>query len=100
MIAIADGKPIEIQVRTALQHSWAELSEKYADVIDPAIKYGGGPELVRTLLTRFSDYIADVEDIELQVSEDDLVDVEPLKQEIRGLLQMAVDAASSSQGAT
>ena len=31
------GKPIEVQVRTTLQHLWAELSEKLADVIDPAI---------------------------------------------------------------
>lgn len=35
--------PIEIQVRTALQHVWAELSEKLSDVVDPAVKYGGGP---------------------------------------------------------
>src|SRR5256885_3801831 len=32
------GKLIEIQVRTALQHLWAELSEKFSDVSDPAIK--------------------------------------------------------------
>ena len=36
------GKLIEIQVRTLIQHGWAELSEKAADLIDPAIKYGGG----------------------------------------------------------
>src|SRR6266704_1936073 len=28
------GKLVEIQVRTALQHLWAELSEKLADLID------------------------------------------------------------------
>lgn len=33
-------KLVEIQVRTSLQHSWAELSEKISDVIDPSIKYG------------------------------------------------------------
>ena len=42
VIANYDGKFVEIQVRTALQHLWAELSEKLSDVIDPAIKYGGG----------------------------------------------------------
>ncbi len=35
------GKLIKIQVRTMLQHLWAELSEKFSDVVDPAIKYGG-----------------------------------------------------------
>src|SRR5256885_16022226 len=30
------GKLVEIQVRTALQHLWAELSEKLSDLIHPA----------------------------------------------------------------
>ena len=38
------GKPVEIQIRTSLQHLWAEVSEKSSDVLDPTIKYGGGPE--------------------------------------------------------
>jgi len=42
LIAKGDSKPIEIQVRTRLQHSWAEFSEKVSDVVDPAIKYGAG----------------------------------------------------------
>ncbi|MBD0327118.1 MAG: hypothetical protein ICV68_11840, partial [Pyrinomonadaceae bacterium] len=45
------GKLIEIQVRTSLQHMWAELSEKYSDVVNPAIKYGGGDESIQELLT-------------------------------------------------
>ena len=44
------GKLIEIQVRTALQHLWAELSEKFSDVIDPAIKYGAGVKRYRVSL--------------------------------------------------
>lgn len=36
------GRSVEIQVRTALQDWWAQLSEKYSDLIDPAIKYGSG----------------------------------------------------------
>ncbi len=44
VIATVGGKLIEIQVRTARQHQWAELSEKLSDVIDPAIKYGGGDD--------------------------------------------------------
>lgn len=55
------GKLIEIQVRTPLQHSWAELSEKFSDVIDPAIKYGRGPELYRDSVMAISDLMAEVE---------------------------------------
>jgi len=50
-----DGKPVEIQLRTELQHLWARLSELLADRRDSAIKYGGGPEAWRVLLTSLSE---------------------------------------------
>jgi len=43
-------KPIEIQVRTTLQHLWSQWSEKVADVVDSALKYGGGTEAMRLVL--------------------------------------------------
>jgi putative GTP pyrophosphokinase len=43
VIARIDEIPVEVQVRTTLQHVWAELSEKSADMFDAALKYGGGP---------------------------------------------------------
>lgn len=43
-------KLVEIQVRTVLQHLWAELSEKCSDVFDQSIKYGGGSKEDRVLL--------------------------------------------------
>jgi hypothetical protein len=49
-----DGKLIEIQARTSLQQLWAELSEKYSDVIEPSIKYGGGNVKVQELLQKAS----------------------------------------------
>lgn len=52
------GRQVEIQVRTPLQQLWAELSEKCYDMIDPAIKYGGGDEKVLHLLRDFSQYVA------------------------------------------
>jgi ppGpp synthetase/RelA/SpoT-type nucleotidyltranferase len=55
-----DGRLIEIQIRTALQHLWAELSEKLSD-LDPKIKYGGGPESLQESLARISKSIQDAE---------------------------------------
>ncbi len=54
VIAQISGKLVEIQVRTSLQHLWAELSEKLSDVADPAIKYGGGPAAGHEKLTMTS----------------------------------------------
>ena len=55
------GKLIEIQVRTSLQHMWAEVSEKISDIVDPRIKYGEGNEGVLSLLSSSSDLIRDLE---------------------------------------
>ena len=57
-------KLVEIQVRTSLQHVWAELSEKMSDVFDPAIKYGGGRNSLRKLLLTWSDVIGTEENVE------------------------------------
>lgn len=64
IIAEISGKPIEIQLRTSLQHLWAEVSEKSSDVLDPTIKYGGGPESWRVFLTRSSASVAAYEELE------------------------------------
>jgi putative GTP pyrophosphokinase len=61
------GKPIEVQVRTQLQHVWAEMSEKYADVIDPAIKYGGGPGRWRANLDELAEAIGHLEAVEVRL---------------------------------
>jgi putative GTP pyrophosphokinase len=58
------GKMIEIQVRTRLQHLWAELSEKFSDVVDSAIKYGGGTEEIREVLTIASTMVGRMESME------------------------------------
>jgi putative GTP pyrophosphokinase len=71
-----DGRPVEIQIRTALQHLWAEVSEKLADVIDPGLKYGTGPKRQQQALLEASRIIADAEklgerggtDVEKQVA--------------------------------
>lgn len=60
---------IEIQLRTLLQHLWAELSEKLADAFDYSIKYGGGDDKFRTLLNSGAEAIADIEKLELKASD-------------------------------
>jgi ppGpp synthetase/RelA/SpoT-type nucleotidyltranferase len=46
--------PVEVQIRTQLQHKWAEISEKVSDTVDASIKYGGGPSSIRELLLEYS----------------------------------------------
>jgi len=50
LVAELDGRKVEVQLRTELQHLWAEISEKIADTINPDIKYGiGNPEALEFL---------------------------------------------------
>lgn len=50
-------RPVEIQVRTYLQHLWASLSE----VFGQQVKEGGGSSDVREMLRNLSERIADIE---------------------------------------
>lgn len=61
------SRVVETQVRTSLQHLWAECSEKVADVFDPLIKYGGGDPEIVGLHLKLSDVIAHTEVQELQM---------------------------------
>lgn len=63
------GKLIEIQVRSSMQHAWAELSEKFSDRVDPAIKYGGGPQGLQQALASASDSVATIEEQERHVAQ-------------------------------
>lgn len=65
LIVVIDEKLIEVQVRTALQHYWAEVSEKFSDEIDISIKYGGGSGEVKELLSITSNLVKNYEEFEL-----------------------------------
>jgi ppGpp synthetase/RelA/SpoT-type nucleotidyltranferase len=55
---------VEIQIRSRLQHLWAELCEKLSDSYGPMIKYGGGPEKIRKELDTMSSFVRKVENLE------------------------------------
>jgi ppGpp synthetase/RelA/SpoT-type nucleotidyltranferase len=67
IIASARNKLVEIQIRTELQDLWAQLSEKLSDVLDPAIKYGGGDCQARASLSDYSGLIASIEELDLKL---------------------------------
>lgn len=69
VIVIYGGKLIEIQVRTSLQHLWAELSEKFSDVAGQAIKYGGGDEEIQEALRALFLAVSKMESLEIQLAE-------------------------------
>jgi len=69
IIVDVEGQSIEIQVRSMLQHLWAEMSEKLSDVIDPSIKYGGGEEYIQAERQESTRLIAEIEDLELDIAD-------------------------------
>jgi len=68
VIAEISGKLIEIQIRSPLQHLWAEFSETLSDVVDPNIKYGRGNDKIRDMLTEASVLVADFEQTEMMMA--------------------------------
>jgi putative GTP pyrophosphokinase len=71
VIVMTQGASVEIQVRTALQDLWAELSEKLSDVVDSSIKYGGGDPEDQQWLLSISESIEGWEEFETQLHPDD-----------------------------
>jgi len=94
VIVNAGGKLVEIQVRTHLQHLWAELSEKLSDIVDNSIKYGGGDDLSRTLLSGMAENIRQLEGVESKFNRQPSDDPQKRKQtedEIRQIRDRAIE---------
>lgn len=117
VIVSHDGKLVEIQVRTQLQHLWAEFSEKLSDIIDPAIKYGGGDARIQEMLTESSTLVLSQEELETKLptlallgSKPDVSDAEKqelydiqagviqLRQKVLSHLQADVERAEQLKG--
>jgi putative GTP pyrophosphokinase len=84
VVAKPTSRCVEIQVRTQLQHLWAELSEKSSDIFGVETKYGGGDNRARDVLNRTSNTVAEFEGIESNSSL--VLEVEELRLEIERLL--------------
>lgn len=54
LIVKVNGFPVEIQVRSLLQHYWAQYSEMMADQHGQDLKYGGGADGIRSFLENLS----------------------------------------------
>ena len=61
LIVKVNGFPLEIQVRSQLQHYWAQYSEMIADQRGQELKYGGGDVEIRRFLEELSLEAAELE---------------------------------------
>ena len=68
IIAQSSNRNIEIQIRTALQHTWAELCEGLADSFGHDLKYGGGDTDLRDILLKVSTEVSDIEGLEAMIA--------------------------------
>jgi ppGpp synthetase/RelA/SpoT-type nucleotidyltranferase len=85
------GIPIEIQVRTALQHRWAELFERTADKLGRGLRYGEpvriDPNSAAMTLVRELDRVANIIDMAEQVALQGL-DASPLESSLHELFEI------------
>jgi len=91
VIAIVRNKPIEIQIRTELEHLWAQLSEKLSDALDPSIKYGGGDPAVRKWLSNTSRLIGELESLEVAPTSEKIdEELTAMRQAMRRILEARI----------
>ena len=103
IIVSVAAKLVEIQIRTFMQHVWAETSEKLSDTIDPGLKYGEGPDAYKVMLTHASRGVAAVELLEstLMKSNERSGESRQLlleaREELRGIMNEIVSSVGSQE---
>lgn len=88
VIVEVDECLVEVQVRTPLQHAWADVFERLADATDRRIRYGAVPldDEARSIygdLLRMSALFRDFEDRTVQI-EAGIVEIDGLRERIKG----------------
>jgi putative GTP pyrophosphokinase len=63
-----NDSPYEVQVRTRLQHAWAEVVERLSDRAAPDLKYGKGNGSLLVYVTALSKTIASIEAAEREIA--------------------------------
>lgn len=101
VVVFVQELPVEIQVRTPLQHSWAEYFEKLGDEWGRGIRYGEGPDLdmlMRRLDVPRQDREKARQDLTVSLAHH-LSVVSELAELIDGFEQLPVDFRDSPPGA-
>lgn len=70
VVVKAQGKPVEIQIRTHLQHVWAHTSERLSDKLGHDFKYGKAQTVLYQRMLALSDEIHQLEVRELALKRD------------------------------
>ena len=95
LIGDVNGKLIELQVRTVLQHLWAQVSEKLSDMVHPDVKYGGGPAAIAHELAEASMNLAA---LEYALSQPPVIDASRAVHEVVSrLLRLIPDSGKGSE---
>jgi putative GTP pyrophosphokinase len=98
VIVNVNGRLVEIQVRTALQHLWAEFSEKVAETVNAGVKYGEGPALIKNTLHATSHLIDVLEKDEKLSSEENIKSRPIIRKSISDLFQTFLRGMIKSKG--
>lgn len=84
------GRLIEVQLRTPRQDSWANLVEGFARTVAPGLKFGGGPEELRSYFGTLGEFFA-LRDQDLQVDSSLLDRLEDLQARADTFIDRAID---------
>jgi putative GTP pyrophosphokinase len=82
------GRLIEVQLRTQLQDSWANIVEGISRVAAPDLKFGGGPEELREFLLQLSNLGAQ-KDQGLEIDREAFARMQDLRKLVDTLLDRA-----------
>jgi ppGpp synthetase/RelA/SpoT-type nucleotidyltranferase len=99
LIRNTDRGPVELQLRTSLQHQWAELSE-LLDRRRPGIKYGAGPADLQLLLDSLSAEIRGIEETVLDCYKMDTLGTHEEQEKVKSLQSQVKRAIADIRVAT